>query len=78
VSKDNAMATSKQPDTELPRPKATSRAAAADVDLALPEVDFETPLYDREASEAEKARRDAAVEAFRNEKAHERPPRHRT
>ncbi|BDV40476.1 hypothetical protein DSM21852_37290 [Methylocystis bryophila] len=70
------MATSKQqPDTELPRPKSSIRAAAATADSGLPEVDFETPLYEREASAAEKARREAAVEAFRNEKAHERPPR---
>ena len=71
------MATSKRPEAEVHRPKATSRTTAADPDLNLPEADIETPLHDREASEAEKARRDAAAEAFRNEKAHERPPRHR-
>ncbi|BDV39066.1 hypothetical protein DSM21852_23190 [Methylocystis bryophila] len=66
------MATSKQPNTEPRSPKET-RPTVRPMDLDLPQADLETPLYDREA---EKARREAATEAFRNEKAHERPPRH--
>ncbi len=41
-----------------------------------PEFDLDTPLYSREALAADRARREAAAAAFRNEKAHERPPRH--
>lgn len=70
------MATSKDPNAGLHRPEATNRTAGAQVDHDLPEVDLETPLYNEEAGQAEKARRNAAAEAFRNEKAHERPPRH--
>jgi hypothetical protein len=69
------MATSKQPHAERPPIRETS-AAPATSDLDLPDIDLDTPLHQREAIEAEKARRAAATEAFRNEKAHERPPRH--
>jgi len=70
------MATSKRPDAKRPPIKETS-AAPEISDLDLPEIDLDTPLHERQAIEAEKARRAAATEAFRNEKAHERPPRHR-
>ncbi len=69
------MATSKHPDAEH-RPYEEINRTASDVDSNPPPADLDTPLYDRERSEAEKARRSAAAEAFRNEKAHERPPRH--
>ncbi|MFY9656077.1 MAG: hypothetical protein WAK01_05745 [Methylocystis sp.] len=69
------MATFKQPDAERLRTKETS-AKSVMSDLDLPQIDLDTPLHEREAIEAEKARRAAATEAFRNEKAHERPPRH--
>jgi hypothetical protein len=75
VSKEaRIMATSKRPDAERRPPENINRTAAGD--RAPPAPDLDTPLYDRERSEADKARRDAATEAFRNEKAHERPPRH--
>jgi hypothetical protein len=71
------MATTTQsPDTKLSPPKATSGPPTAPSESKLPEFDLQTPLYNEEALEADKARRDAAVAAFRNEKAHERPPRH--
>ncbi len=41
-----------------------------------PEPDLDTPLFSEEAVRADRARREAAAAAFRNEKAHERPPRH--
>jgi len=51
-------------------------ASAASLNSDLPEPDLETPLYNEEAIHAEKERQEAAAAAFRNEKAHERPPRH--
>jgi hypothetical protein len=69
------MATSKHPGAERP-PINVTNATPATSDLDFPEIDLDTPLHTREAVEAEKARRAAAAEAFRNEKAHERPPRH--
>lgn len=37
---------------------------------------LDAPLYQEEAFQADRIRREAAAAAFRNEKAHERPPRH--
>ncbi|HYA81687.1 MAG TPA: hypothetical protein VED87_12255 [Methylocystis sp.] len=54
--------------------QAATGASAAPSDF--PELDLETPLYNEEAVHAEKERQAAAAAAFRNEKAHERPPRH--
>jgi hypothetical protein len=69
------MATSKQPDPErAPIEETSVTPEISDVDP--PDIDLDTPLHQREAIEAEKARRAAATEAFRNEKAHERLPRH--
>ena len=66
------MATSKRPDKEVENPKAARTEGARS---ESPGVDFETPLYEEEAIKADEERRNAAADAFRNEKAHERPPR---
>jgi hypothetical protein len=71
------MATATQtPDTKVGSKEATSRPPTAPSESKISELDLQTPLYNDEALEADRARRDAAVAAFRNEKAHERPPRH--
>jgi hypothetical protein len=69
------MASSKLPNAERPPIKETSVTPEIS-DLDLPEIDLDPPLHQREAIEAEGARRTAVTEAFRNEKAHARPPRH--
>lgn len=68
--------TTQQPDTKAYSSPPVPNPSAVPQDLETPHFDLTTPLYDQEARQADKARREAAVTAFRNEKAHEPPPRH--
>ena len=71
------MATAKHPNETHDPKKAVDHSAAKRRDASAPEVDTQKPHDDKQAARADKTRRDAAADAFRNEKAHEPPPKHR-
>jgi hypothetical protein len=66
------MATAKHPSEKHDPKKATDKTAAT----TAPQVDLKKPHDDKQSAKADKARRDSAADAFRNEKAHEPPPKH--
>jgi hypothetical protein len=69
------MATRKHPNDDKHEPKkATDKTAAT----TAPKADARKPHDDKPAAKADKARRDTAADAFKNEKAHEPPPRHQS
>lgn len=72
------MATRKHPDAKRNLHKAADETTATPRDSTVPKTGLQKPHDDKEAARAEKARRDAAADAFRNEKAHEPPPRHQS
>ncbi len=69
------MATIKHPDAQADRSATAHETSALPQNLEVPE-NLRMPHEDPEAARADKERRDAAAAAFRNEKAHEPPPRH--
>jgi hypothetical protein len=71
------MATAKHPNEKHDPKKAAHDTTAKRRDATAPEVDAQKPHDDKQGAKADKTRRDAAADAFRNEKAHEPPPKHR-
>ena len=71
------MATAKHPNEKHDPKKAADDTTAKRRDAAAPKVEAQKPHDDKQSARADKARRDEAADAFRNEKAHEPPPKHR-
>jgi hypothetical protein len=71
------MVTGKHPNEKHDPKKAADDTAAKRRDSTAPQVDVQKPHDDKQAAKADEARRDSAADAFRNEKAHEPPPKHR-
>jgi hypothetical protein len=67
------MATRKHPDA-----KSGLQETAHDSKATPKDSDLETPHEDKESAKADDARRKAGDDAFRNEKAHEPPPKHQS
>ena len=71
------MATAKHPNEKHEPKKAADETKATHRDSTASHVDPQKPHDDKQGARADKTRRDAAADAFRNEKAHEPPPKHR-
>jgi hypothetical protein len=70
------MATAKHPNEKHDPKKAVNDTKATRRDSTASRADPQKPHDDKQAAKADKERRDSAADAFRNEKAHEPPPKH--
>jgi len=71
------MATAKHPNEKHEPKKAADDSKTTRRDSAASHAEPRKPHDDKQGAKADKTRRDAAADAFRNEKAHEPPPKHR-
>lgn len=70
------MATRKHPESKVDLAKAADDTKAIPRASTAAKNEPQKPNVDKEAAPADKARRDAAADAFKHEKAHEPSPKH--